>query len=105
MNYIDPVKKYNMEFIQKKLDVHTISTIKAGKYFILAEQTTNRFMRFVWASLIVLITSIACFLLVKGSIDWATSSKTELNKLKANQLEEVTKEINTKYSYVMNTDT
>lgn len=51
---------------------------------------SNRLTRFVWAFLLMIIVSIAIFFLVKYSIDWATSSRNELNKLKDQKLKEVT---------------
>jgi hypothetical protein len=62
--------KYHMQLIEMKLDPVTVESIQNNSHFILAEQTGNRFLRFVWAFLIVLVSSIACFLCVKGSIDW-----------------------------------
>ena len=38
----------------------------------------------------VLVFSISIFLFVKYSIDWATASKTELNKMKDQKLREIT---------------
>ena len=44
----------------------------------------------------VLIFSLAVFFFVKFSIDWATASKTELNKLKDQKLREITDALITK---------
>jgi len=92
--------KYQMQLVEMKLDPLTVRSLNSQNQFILAEQTGNRFVRFIWAFLIVLVSSIACFLCVKGSIDWATSSQTELNKMRDAQLRSISEDINTKYSYV-----
>jgi hypothetical protein len=60
-------KKYNIEMTQIKLD-HFNSA--KDTFFLLVEQTNNRGNRFMWAMLIVLFTSISCFLCIRASIDW-----------------------------------
>lgn len=95
-------KKYTLEMIQMKLDGSSIHNLNGISNFVLAEQSSNRLTRFIWAMLIVVFSSIACFLCVKGSIDWATASQTELNKMKDAQLRAICDEINSKFAYVRN---
>lgn len=64
------------------------------------DRPTNdqRISRLLWSLLIVLIVSIAIFFLVKYSIDWATSSKTEINKQKEQRLRDIAEFLTTKAS-------
>lgn len=50
----------------------------------------NRLTRFIIALFLMIIFSLAIFFIVKYSIDWATSSRRELNQLKEKKLREVT---------------
>ncbi len=63
-------RKYNVEMLQVKLDSSKIKSLSGMSNYMLAEQSNNRFLRFLFALLIVIFSSIACFLCVKGSIDW-----------------------------------
>jgi hypothetical protein len=92
--------RYKMELVEVKLDPFTIHALHDNTNFIAAEQETNRLVRFIWAFLIVMLSSVGCFLCVKGSIDWATNSQTELNKMKDAQLRAISEEINAKYAYI-----
>jgi hypothetical protein len=60
---------YGMNFLQSSLSDDSNVFSHQG-VFILAEQENNRFTRFLWAMLIVMITSISCFMFVKSSVDW-----------------------------------
>ena len=92
-NDTDPEDVQNVSLIEKKrkLFVQKKQTVLAEK-----KDNNNRLTRFIWASLMVLIFSIAVFFFVKYSIDWATASKTELNKLKDQKLREITDALITK---------
>lgn len=99
---------YDLNLAQLKVDSVSSSflhsPISNSQYFILVEESTNRTMRFIWAMLIVVATSIGCFLLVKSSVDWANSSQTELNKMKMNYMNDVIKEVKTNHTYIPNTE-
>jgi hypothetical protein len=60
---------YGMNLLQTSLS-DTSDVFNHQGIFILAEQENNRFTRFLWAMLIVMITSISCFMFVKSSVDW-----------------------------------
>lgn len=55
-----------------------------------SENKHKRLIRFIWAIFLVIIFSLALFFLVKYSIDWATSGKNEINKMKEQKFREVT---------------
>lgn len=92
----------NVSFIEKKKGkkknrfVQISSKTKKFYAYIFAEKKENRLTRFIWSFLMVLIFSISIFFFVKYSIDWATASKTELNKMKDLKLREITDIILTK---------
>lgn len=92
-NDTDPESIQNVSLIEKKKNLFV-----QKKQIVLAEkkENNNRLTRFIWALLMVLIFSIAVFFFVKYSIDWATASKTELNKLKDQKLREITDALITK---------
>ena len=83
-----------------KLDKQVLGTMETNNYFILAEQTTNRLIQFLWALLLVFLFSLFCFFFVKYSVDWATTSKTELNRQNDMKLREITEQINSQYSFI-----
>ena len=58
------------------------------------EKTINRLSRFLWSLLLVIIVTIIVFFFIKSSIDWATSSRQELNKLKDQRMRDVTEILN-----------
>ena len=60
------------------------------------EFNKTKTMRLFWSMLIVVLSSLICFLLVKYSIDWATISKSELNKLRDAQFRAISDEIHEK---------
>jgi len=60
---------YGMNLLQTSLSDDS-NVFSHHGVFILAEQENNRFTRFLWAMLIVMITSISCFMFVKSSVDW-----------------------------------
>ena len=93
-------KEYKLELIELKLDPLNFRSLQNKSAFILAEQTTNRLARFFYAFGLLLLATIATFLCIKGSIDWATNSQTELNKMKDAQYRFIAEEINAKYAYV-----
>lgn len=87
----------NVSFIEKKKKekkknrfVQISSKSKKFYSYIFAEKKENRLTRFIWSFLMVLVFSISIFFFVKYSIDWATASKTELNKMKDQKLREIT---------------
>lgn len=92
-NDTDQESIQNVSLIEKKKKLFV-----QKKQIVLAEkkENNNRLTRFIWALLMVLIFSIAVFFFVKYSIDWATASKTELNKLKDQKLREITDALITK---------
>jgi predicted PurR-regulated permease PerM len=58
------------------------------------EKKINRLSRFLWSLLLVIIVTIIVFFFIKSSIDWATSSRQELNKLKDQRMRDVTEILN-----------
>jgi hypothetical protein len=44
------------------------------------------------------MSSILCFILVKSSVDWAGTSKMDLNKMRDEELSKTTDEINLAYN-------
>jgi hypothetical protein len=96
------VDTHNVNFLQTKFS--NVSFLRDSEYTMFVEEKPNRLVRFFLAMLIVLITTTMCYLLIKSSVDWATMSKIELNKLKANKLEEITRTINDQYSYILNNE-
>ena len=62
-------KKYNLNLSQTKLEYNPLDYINKNN-LILIEQSTNRLSRFFLSLVIVFVSSILCFLLVKYSIDW-----------------------------------
>jgi translation elongation factor EF-1alpha len=96
-------ENYSMNMIQTKIEHISANDLRQG-YFILAQQTPNRLFRFLGAFLIVLVQSLGCFLFIKSSVDWATASQTELNKIKMTQFEDVTKKVKEKFSFIVNTE-
>ena len=91
-------KTIQPSFIQTKLssDLHRVNK----SYIILLEESRNRLVRLIWSVVIVLIISALCFVFVKTSIDWAQSSKQELNKMKENHFRAITDDINRRYSFI-----
>lgn len=53
-------------------------------------EKNKRLIRFLFSLVLVVIFIIGLFFLVKYSIDWATSGKNEINKLREQKLREVT---------------
>jgi len=67
INYVD--KKYGMSFIQSKIDQSDLNV--NGNYLMLLDtRETHRFTRLIWAIIIVVIMSLACYFIVKYSVDW-----------------------------------
>jgi predicted PurR-regulated permease PerM len=58
------------------------------------EKKINRLSRFLWSLLLVIIVTVIVFFFIKSSIDWATSSRQELNKLKDQRMRDVTEILN-----------
>jgi len=58
------------------------------------EKKINRLSRFLWSLLLVIIVTVVVFFFIKSSIDWATSSRQELNKLKDQRMRDVTEILN-----------
>ena len=93
---------FNLNLIQTSISPNEFEILP--QYLLQVEQSTNRLGRFIWAIVIVIILSLACFFFVKYSVDWANSSQTELNKMKMTQLDQITKEVKNKFSYILNTE-
>ncbi len=67
---IPPSKsKFTIEMIQSKADPTLANVNKAD----LKPEAPNKFLRFLGAFFIVLLTSLSCFILVKSSIDWVSN--------------------------------
>jgi hypothetical protein len=103
-NLIENIKnktnqKQNIELIELKIEPLTIQNIKETHQFVLAERPSSRLMRLFWAILILFFSVIALVLCIKGSIQWSSRSKNELNKIKDAYLRQVSEGINTKYTY------
>ena len=60
---------YNLNLIQSSIKADSFTKLDKG-FFILAEQTNNRLIRFIWAMLIVIVSSFGCFIFIKSSVDW-----------------------------------
>ncbi len=65
--------------------------------FLQAEKQKNRLTRFIWALLFVILFTVGLFFIVKSSVDWATRSKGELNKLKDQRMREITDLLNNEF--------
>ena len=59
---------------------------------------TNRLLRFILSFLLVLIFVIAVFILVKNSVDWATSGRGEINKFYEQKKKQILEMINQEFS-------
>jgi hypothetical protein len=68
--------------------------------YIFIEKPENRLKRLIFALLILVAASLLCFFLFQASIDWAASSRMELNKLREANLRTISDGINTKYGFV-----
>lgn len=66
------------------------------------KESDHRISRLLWSLVIVLIVSLSIFFLVKYSIDWATSSKTEINKQKDQRLRDIAEFLTVKTSRLDN---
>lgn len=64
----------------------------------------NKGARFLISFTLLLITSVISFLLVKSSVDWATNSKTELNRFREEKAKYLSDLINDKFSYIRRTE-
>ncbi len=93
----------NLNLLQKSNEAKQ-NFFKEPHYFSFVQQTTSRSLRFVLSTLIVLVLSGLCFFLVKYSVDWANCSRTELNKMKASRLDNITREVKNNFSYIIATD-
>jgi hypothetical protein len=67
VNYVE--RKFGMSFIQSKIDPSHFNS--KGAYLISIKATeAHRLSKFIWAIVIVILLSIACYFIVKYSVDW-----------------------------------
>lgn len=57
----------------------------------------NRLLRFLWSFLLVILFVIAVFLIVKNSVDWATSGRGEINKFNEQKMKKVLEALNKEF--------
>lgn len=65
---------------------------------------TNRGLRFLYAFALLIASSIICFLIVKSTVDWATYSKSELNRYRDARTKHIADMINNKFNYIRRAD-
>jgi len=95
------IKKNDNELNLKKNKKNTYTVFIQAKNFLSnkfkklkIEKKINRLSRFLWSLLLVIIVTVVVFFFIKSSIDWATSSRQELNKLKDQRMRDVTEILN-----------
>lgn len=65
---------------------------------------TNRGMRFLFSFLFLILASVISFMIVKSTVDWATYSKTEMNRQRDSRCKFVVDQINEKFGYIRRTE-
>ena len=86
--------KLNSNKNNKSVFIQTKNFLSNKFKKIKIEKKINRLSRFLWSLLLVIIVTIIVFFFIKSSIDWATSSRQELNKLKDQRMRDVTEILN-----------
>jgi hypothetical protein len=66
--------------------------------------SNNKGMRLLFSFGLLFISAIVCFLFIKSTIDWATFAKTELNRMKDSEYNDVVDKINLKFNYIKRMD-
>ncbi len=67
---------------------------------ILLQAKTNKGLRFLFSLLLLILSSILCFLIVKNTVDWATYAKTELNRYNDIRAKALVDKINEKFNFI-----
>ena len=91
---LDSTNKLNSNKNNKSVFIQTKNFLSNKFKKIKIEKKINRLSRFLWSLLLVIIVTIIVFFFIKSSIDWATSSRQELNKLKDQRMRDVTEILN-----------
>lgn len=60
--------------------------------------------RFLISFALLIVSSLVSFFIVKSSVDWATHSKTELNRFNEAKAKHISEMINEKFNYIRRTD-
>ena len=96
---IDLLEKEINDFKKNKKNKNKNSNNNKKSFFnfLQAEKQKNRLTRFIWALLFVILFTVGLFFIVKSSVDWATRSKGELNKLKDQRMREITDLLNNEF--------
>lgn len=79
---------------QNKKDAEKNNSLKE---FDKKDVPKNRLLRFLWSFLLVILFVIAVFLIVKNSVDWATSGRGEINKFNEQKMKKVLEALNKEF--------
>lgn len=68
--FLSRIKFYNLNLVQTKYKNVSLSNISQSNFIL--PNNNSRLTRFILAMIIVMITSLMCFVFIKSSVDWVS---------------------------------
>lgn len=101
------IKKFNqLANILLQANEKIFKPAKSSQFFIQLKKSNDftlhqsKGLRLIISFLLLVVTSLCVFMLVKSTIEWATNGKAELNRMKDNKNNLLVDKINDRFNYI-----